>query len=149
MAEVARPARVFQGLRVGRADHHKLKNAITSGRTAWRQLRLYSYFLRKLTFTGSGPHLNSNGIVRRLSLRRRLLVHSLRAFMVITIETANRGGRGGPCPVWQARHIQYRPRIVFHVHRLHGGVEEGWVGWMRGGVWRDDVLVERLWRSIN
>ncbi len=22
-------------------------------------------------------------------------------------------------------------------------------GWMGGGVWRDDVLVERLWRSIN
>jgi putative transposase len=48
--------------------------------------------------------------------------------------------------------LQHGPGIAVHLHRLHGGPEQGrnrHLDGRQGRAWRDNVFVERLWRSTK
>jgi putative transposase len=75
-----------------------------------------------------------------------------------------RGAGGRACPAWPARDLQHRSGLAVHQPRLHGRAapgwdrhQHGWQGLLAGprapggtkGSWRDNVFVERLWRSIK
>lgn len=58
--------------------------------------------------------------------------------------------RGGP-PVRQAGDHELRSEQPIHVHRLHQGAEGRGHQDQHGrkGAWRDNVFVERTWRSVK
>ena len=62
-----------------------------------------------------------------------------------------RGGRGGAGQVRQAGDLQHRPGQPIHQRRLHRPAARQRIAIsMDGrGAWRDNVFVERLWRSVK
>jgi putative transposase len=62
-----------------------------------------------------------------------------------------RGAGGGARPAWPARDLQHRSGLAVHQPRLHGVLLKAGIAIsMDGkGSWRDNVFVERLWRSIK
>lgn len=77
---------------------------------------------------GDGPDLYSHGAWFCLPLRRRGLVQPSSSVVAIIDHDGGgllyRSGRGSAGSLWKAGHIQHRPGIAVHIHRLHGGAEE-------------------------
>ena len=62
-----------------------------------------------------------------------------------------RRGAGGDHAVWLPRDLQHRPRVPVHQPRVHGAPEPSRhsISMDGKGCWRDNVFVERLWKSIK
>ena len=89
---------------------------------------IFPYLLRKLTVTRPKQvwamditYIPMAGL--RLSCGRRRLLQPEGSGMEIIDYAGNgvlsRGGRGGSCPLWQARDFQHRSGLPVHQHRLH------------------------------
>ena len=63
----------------------------------------------------------------------------------------HRRGRGGACQIWPPRDFQHRPGQPIHRRRFTGLLLKNNIAIsMDGkGSWRDNVFVERLWRSVK
>ena len=74
----------------------------------------------------------------------RLSITMEAAFCVETLEDALRTSR-------QTKHLQHRPGQPVHRYDLHGCPTRNAIAIsMDGkGAWRDNVFVERLWRSVK
>jgi hypothetical protein len=104
---------------------------------------------------GNGHNLRSNGTWLCLSLRRRGLVQSAGSVVAAVNHDGSsllhRSSRGSAGPLWQTRHIQYRQGSQFTSMDFTAVLKKAEIAIsMDGkGAWRDNVFVERLWRSIR
>lgn len=96
--------------------------------------KIYPYLLRKLAVTWSNQvwamNLTYIPMTRgRPSLRCHRLVQPEGPIMEAIDHDGSsllyRSSRGSASPLWQARHIQYGPRIAVHLGGLDGGAEKG------------------------
>ena len=80
----------------------------------------------------------------RRVLTRRVSITLEAAFCIEALEEALR-------PAWPARDLQHRPGLAVHQPRLHHVLLKAGIAIsMDGkGSWRDNVFVERLWRTIK
>ena len=120
---------------------------------------IFPYLLRKLPVTRPNQvwamditYINGAGL--RLSCGRRRPVQPEGSGMEVIDYAGNgvlsRGGRGGSCPIRQARDLQPRSGLPIHQHRLHRLLKNEIKISMDGkGAWPDNVFVERLWRTIK
>ena len=124
--------------------------------------KIYPYLLRKLAVDaaqpglGDGHHLHPDGARLRLSRRRRRLVQPPGSGLAAVDHAGggllHRGPRGGAGQARQAGDLQHRSGQPVHQRRLHRRADRqhGIAISMDGkGAWRDNVFVERLWRSVK
>ena len=104
---------------------------------------------------GDGHHLHPDGARLRLPGRRARLVQPPRAVVAAVDHPGSgllrRDARGGAGPSRQAGHLQHRPGQPVHRRGFTGVlIDDGIAISMDGkGAWRDNVFVERLWRSVK
>jgi len=62
-----------------------------------------------------------------------------------------RGGPGGPGQLWQSEHLQHRPSLSVHRQEFMGLLKDHSIQISMDGTdcRRDNVFVERLWRTIK
>src|ERR1700732_4767867 len=96
-----------------------------------------------------------NGAGLRLSCGRRRPVQPEGSGMEVIDYAGNgvlsRGGRGGSCPIRQARDLQQDQGSQFTSIAFTGLLlkNEIKISMDGKGAWRDNVFVERLWRTIK
>ena len=106
---------------------------------------------------GTGHHVHPDGPRLRLPVRDRSTVASRKVLAHRVSIThgglvLRRGARGGVRAVRQARDLQHRPGQPVHGRGVHRRAywHEAWPISMDGeGAWRDNIFVERLWRTIK
>jgi len=104
---------------------------------------------------GDGHHVHSNGAGLRLS--RRVLDWATTSSSVVAAVDHDGGGllrrdpRGCSGPSRQAGHLQHRPGLAIYRSAFTGVLASNGIAIsMDGkGAWRDNVFVERLWRSVK
>ena len=122
---------------------------------------IFPYLLRKLPVTrpesglGDGYHVYPLGAGLRLSCGRRRLVQLEGSGMEVIDYTGNGvlsgGGRGGSCPIWQAGDFKTDQGSQFSSIAFTGLLfkNEIKISMDGKGAWRDNIFVERLWRTIK
>ena len=128
------------------ADGHKVYPYLLRGLTIERPNQVWAMDITYIPMARGFVYLTAvvDWFSRRVLAWRVSITHGGRVLP--------RGGRGGARPAWPAGDLQHRPGQPIHqrgVHR-HCCSDNAIAISMDGrGAWRDNVFVERLWRSVK